>query len=251
MRSPGSTSQRERSSERRAGSASFRSVWRSPVSGCWSTNEGLMRYAVRATPAAAPRVRQSAGRSRPRILAVAGRSRCRRRAVAGRRGADGSAAGRAAAPSAARIRRRSSRPRAARTRSSRWPTSTASRPSSWRVRRTSSAAIELRLFDRGPYGTQPDALALSRDGSRLYVALRRARRGGGDRRARSGAPAAPGTRPDGLGAERARAFPRRPHAVRRQRERARARCRLHRRSAASGGRRPGRRCSASISPTSS
>lgn len=30
---------------------------------------------------------------------------------------------------------------------------------------------ELRLFDRGPYGTQPDALALSRDGSRLYVAL--------------------------------------------------------------------------------
>lgn len=31
---------------------------------------------------------------------------------------------------------------------------------------------ELRLFDRGPYGTQPCALALSRDGSRLYVALR-------------------------------------------------------------------------------
>ncbi len=31
--------------------------------------------------------------------------------------------------------------------------------------------IELRLFDHGPYGTQPDALALSRDGSRLYVAL--------------------------------------------------------------------------------
>ncbi len=31
---------------------------------------------------------------------------------------------------------------------------------------------ELRLFDRGPYGTQPAALALSRDGSRLYVALR-------------------------------------------------------------------------------
>jgi DNA-binding beta-propeller fold protein YncE len=30
---------------------------------------------------------------------------------------------------------------------------------------------ELRLFDRGPYGTQPDALALSRDGKRLYVAL--------------------------------------------------------------------------------
>jgi DNA-binding beta-propeller fold protein YncE len=33
------------------------------------------------------------------------------------------------------------------------------------------SGIELRLFDRGPYGTQPDALALSRDGSRLYVAL--------------------------------------------------------------------------------
>ncbi len=30
---------------------------------------------------------------------------------------------------------------------------------------------ELRLFDRGPYGTQPAALALSRDGTRLYVAL--------------------------------------------------------------------------------
>ena len=30
---------------------------------------------------------------------------------------------------------------------------------------------ELRLFDRGPYGTQPDALALSPDGRRLYVAL--------------------------------------------------------------------------------
>jgi len=30
---------------------------------------------------------------------------------------------------------------------------------------------ELRLFDRGPYGTQPTALALSHDGSRLYVAL--------------------------------------------------------------------------------
>ncbi len=31
--------------------------------------------------------------------------------------------------------------------------------------------VELRLFDRGPYGTEPTALALSRDGSRLYVAL--------------------------------------------------------------------------------
>jgi DNA-binding beta-propeller fold protein YncE len=30
---------------------------------------------------------------------------------------------------------------------------------------------ELRLFDRGPYGTQPASLALSRDGSTLYVAL--------------------------------------------------------------------------------
>jgi YVTN family beta-propeller protein len=30
---------------------------------------------------------------------------------------------------------------------------------------------ELRLFDRGPYGTQPTALALSHDASRLYVAL--------------------------------------------------------------------------------
>jgi len=30
---------------------------------------------------------------------------------------------------------------------------------------------ELRLYDRGPYGTQPDALALSRDEKRLYVAL--------------------------------------------------------------------------------
>lgn len=31
--------------------------------------------------------------------------------------------------------------------------------------------VELRLFDHGPYGTQPDALALSRDGRRLYVAM--------------------------------------------------------------------------------
>jgi DNA-binding beta-propeller fold protein YncE len=30
---------------------------------------------------------------------------------------------------------------------------------------------ELRLFDRGPYGMQPTALALSHDGTRLYVAL--------------------------------------------------------------------------------
>lgn len=31
--------------------------------------------------------------------------------------------------------------------------------------------IELRLFPRGPYGTQPTALALSRDGKRLYAAM--------------------------------------------------------------------------------
>jgi len=31
--------------------------------------------------------------------------------------------------------------------------------------------VELRLFDGGPYGTEPTALAISRDGSRLYVAL--------------------------------------------------------------------------------
>ncbi|HEY0382687.1 MAG TPA: bifunctional YncE family protein/alkaline phosphatase family protein [Candidatus Elarobacter sp.] len=30
---------------------------------------------------------------------------------------------------------------------------------------------ELRLFDKGPYGTQPSALALSKDGARLYAAL--------------------------------------------------------------------------------
>jgi YVTN family beta-propeller protein len=30
---------------------------------------------------------------------------------------------------------------------------------------------ELRLFDRGPYGTQPAAVVLSQDGTRLYVAL--------------------------------------------------------------------------------
>jgi len=35
-----------------------------------------------------------------------------------------------------------------------------------------AGGTELRLFDRGPYGTQPCALALSRDGSRLYVAMR-------------------------------------------------------------------------------
>ncbi len=31
--------------------------------------------------------------------------------------------------------------------------------------------IDLRLFPKGPYGTQPSALAISRDGRRLYVAL--------------------------------------------------------------------------------
>ena len=30
---------------------------------------------------------------------------------------------------------------------------------------------ELRLFDKGPYGSQPAALALSKDGARLYVAM--------------------------------------------------------------------------------
>jgi DNA-binding beta-propeller fold protein YncE len=30
---------------------------------------------------------------------------------------------------------------------------------------------EMRLYGRGPFGTQPDALAISRDGKRLYVAL--------------------------------------------------------------------------------
>ena len=34
-----------------------------------------------------------------------------------------------------------------------------------------AGGTELRLYDRGPYGTQPDALALSRDEKRLYVAL--------------------------------------------------------------------------------
>ncbi len=34
-----------------------------------------------------------------------------------------------------------------------------------------AGGTELRLYDRGPYGTQPDALALSRDERRLYVAL--------------------------------------------------------------------------------
>lgn len=31
--------------------------------------------------------------------------------------------------------------------------------------------LDLRLFPKGPFGTQPEALALSRDGKRLYVAL--------------------------------------------------------------------------------
>jgi YVTN family beta-propeller protein len=34
-----------------------------------------------------------------------------------------------------------------------------------------TGGTELRLYDRGPYGTQPDALALNGDGSRLYAAL--------------------------------------------------------------------------------
>ena len=34
-----------------------------------------------------------------------------------------------------------------------------------------AGGLDLRLFPRGPFGTQPDALALSHDGKRLYVAL--------------------------------------------------------------------------------
>ena len=34
-----------------------------------------------------------------------------------------------------------------------------------------AGGTELRLFDRGPYGTQPSALVLSKDEKRLYVAL--------------------------------------------------------------------------------
>jgi DNA-binding beta-propeller fold protein YncE len=34
-----------------------------------------------------------------------------------------------------------------------------------------ATGLDLRLFPRGPFGTQPNALALSRDGKRLYVAL--------------------------------------------------------------------------------
>jgi DNA-binding beta-propeller fold protein YncE len=34
-----------------------------------------------------------------------------------------------------------------------------------------AGGTELRLYDRGPYGTQPDALVLSRNEKRLYVAL--------------------------------------------------------------------------------
>jgi DNA-binding beta-propeller fold protein YncE len=37
--------------------------------------------------------------------------------------------------------------------------------------RRAVGGTELRLYDRGPYGTQPTALALSRDEKRLYVAL--------------------------------------------------------------------------------
>ncbi len=33
------------------------------------------------------------------------------------------------------------------------------------------SGLQLRLFDRSPYGTQPDAIALSPNGKRLYVAL--------------------------------------------------------------------------------
>ena len=34
-----------------------------------------------------------------------------------------------------------------------------------------AGGTELRLYDRGPYGTQPDALAIAKDERRLYVAL--------------------------------------------------------------------------------
>jgi DNA-binding beta-propeller fold protein YncE len=82
---------------------------------------------------------------------------------------------------------------------------------------------ELRLYDRGPYGTQPVALALSRDERRLYVAL-----AGYDPTA---LPAPHRFDSHRLVSERARAVARRPLSLRRERQGHRGRPLLHGRAA--------------------
>ena len=93
-----------------------------------------------------------------------------------------------------------------------------------------AGGTELRLFDRGPYGTQPSALALSSDASRLYVALTGLNAIAVIDARDPLASASARADPDGLVAERARAERRRPLAVRCESERLRARRRRRRRA---------------------
>lgn len=136
-----------------------------------ATNEGLLRYAVRATPAAAPAFANPPGDlDRASSLSLVDL------------GADG-------APSPAGVVPMDQPPDGLGTVGGAHPTAIVTTPSGAyafvamadvdRIATVELGAaphviggVELRLFDRGPYGTQPDALALSRDGSRLYVALR-------------------------------------------------------------------------------
>ena len=147
-----------------------RSAPRSPVAAAGDQRRPDALRRCRA-PAADAAVR-SPPADRARIVALVGRARCRRRARRRRpRRCRWIPHPTACARSAARIRPRSS--------------TTADGSYAFvamtNVDRIATVAlgaaphvvggVELRLFDRGPYGTQPTALALSRDGSRLYVAL--------------------------------------------------------------------------------
>ena len=143
------------------------------------SNEGLMRYAVMPQPAPVPPFRTvAADAQRASSLSF----------VALAAGGDLSALPQAAPPFANAALAMDPAPDGMRTVGGAHPTSIVTTPDGayayvamTNVDRIATVALngtphavggtELRLFDRGPYGTQPAALALSKDGSRLYVAL--------------------------------------------------------------------------------
>jgi DNA-binding beta-propeller fold protein YncE len=138
------------------------------------TNEGLLRYGVSAAPAAAPAfANPPTDLSRASSLSLVGL------------GADGVPAEGAVSVNAVAM---DQTPDGVRTVGGAHPTAIVATPNGSyafvamaNVDRIATVVlgasphviggVELRLFDRGPYGTEPTALALSRDGSRLYVAL--------------------------------------------------------------------------------
>ncbi len=136
-------------------------------------NEGLMTYDVLSSPATAPPFTRATGRSRRGFIAVAHSAQRGRFARTGARrvGSDGPHAGRHS---------NSGRGPPGSDRCTEGRLVCVRRDEQCRSHRDCVAlgpqprvvgGTELRLYDRGPYGTQPSALALTRDGKRLYVAL--------------------------------------------------------------------------------